>query len=133
VQRSANLPNFSSSRNRYNFFIYVIDIRISHELVRANDMQKRAFCDFDLFVAESGGWRSWAGQSVGESNESHLETAERVYCTSSFLSGGKQTAEKLGSWYAVGGRQDSGAEALPDFVGFMRGLKPPPPSEISLK
>jgi hypothetical protein len=53
-RRSAKLLNFSNSRNRSNFFIYVIDIEISHGVVRANNMRKRGFCDFDLFVAETG-------------------------------------------------------------------------------
>src|ERR1035437_3710574 len=43
----------------------------------------------------------------------------------------KQAAEKLGISGEIGGERPSGAKARVDFVGFMRGLKPPPPSESS--
>ena len=42
--------------------------------------------------------------------------------------GVKEAAEKLGISGEIGGKRPSGAKAHIDFVGFMRGLKPPPPS-----
>ncbi len=43
----------------------------------------------------------------------------------------KQAAEKLGVSGEIGGKHSSGAKARADSVGFIRGLKPPPPSESS--
>ena len=43
-------------------------------------------------------------------------------------SGAKQAAEKFGCWIKSGEEYSTGAEARADFAGFMRGLKPPPPS-----
>jgi hypothetical protein len=45
-------------------------------------------------------------------------------------SGVKQAAEKLGVAGEIGGKSPSVAKASIDSVGFMRGLKPPPPSGI---
>jgi len=43
------------------------------------------------------------------------------------FSGAKQSAEKRGISGEIAGKRPSGAEAHIDSVGFMRGLKPPPP------
>jgi hypothetical protein len=42
-----------------------------------------------------------------------------------------QAAEKLEIWGEIGVKRPSGAKARIDSVGFMRGLKPPPPSGSS--
>jgi hypothetical protein len=42
-----------------------------------------------------------------------------------------KAAEKLWAWREMGRKRRSGAKALADSVGLMRGLKPPPPSEPS--
>jgi hypothetical protein len=45
--------------------------------------------------------------------------------------GAKQAAEKLGILGGIGAKRSSVAKAIVDSVGFMRGLKPPPPSGLS--
>ena len=46
-------------------------------------------------------------------------------------SGAKEAAKKLGGSGENGGKYHSGTEAHVDSIGFMRGLKPPPPSASS--
>jgi hypothetical protein len=42
--------------------------------------------------------------------------------------GSSQAAEKLGILGEIGAKHPSAAKAIVDSVGFVRGLKPPPPS-----
>jgi hypothetical protein len=42
-----------------------------------------------------------------------------------------QAAKELRVSGEIGGEHSSGAEARVGFIGFIRGLKPPPPSESS--
>jgi hypothetical protein len=52
-------------------------------------------------------------------------------CGADIPSGAKEAAEKLGISCEIGEKRPSGAKARVDPVGFMRGLKPPPPSGSS--
>jgi len=52
-------------------------------------------------------------------------------CGADIPSGAKEAAEKLGISCEIGEKRPSGAKAHFDPVGFMRGLKPPPPSGSS--
>jgi tRNA modification GTPase len=69
-------------------------------------------------------------------NEEELRLLEAVQCRPALVAVNKcdlvdEAAEDLGNAGENGGKRLSGAKAHVDFVGHMRGLKPPPPSESS--
>ncbi len=61
----------------------------------------------------------------------YLERVMACFARADFSSGAKQAAEELGIRGEIGGKRPSGAKASVDSAGFMRGLKPPPPSVLS--
>ena len=76
---------------------------------------------------EQYGWDGRGGLWTGCQGRLWLDSCARA----SIRSGGERAAEKGLIRGEIGGKRTSGAEARIDSVGFMRGLKPPPPSGLS--